>query len=103
MRLKATRYAFVLTAILLGQVGRLFAQSAENVLLVVNSSSPASQTIGDYYARKRAIPSANIVRLELGADVPEEIPRDVFDRRIQQPLAAWFVAHTAYDRILYIV
>ena len=77
------------------------AQTAENILLVVNESSPASQQIGDYYARKRSIPSSQVLRLR--PPVSEEIDRATFTRTIETPIAEWLLKHSAQDRILYIV
>jgi uncharacterized protein (TIGR03790 family) len=77
------------------------AQSGENVLLVVNSASAASDQIGQHYSRARAVPQDNILRLAM--DTNEEISRELFERQIQSPIAKWFIQHSAFDRILYIV
>ena len=77
------------------------AQSGENVLLIVNSTSPASQQIGDRYTRARAIPGDNILRLAM--DASEEVSRQTYERQIERPIAAWLNRSAAHDRILYIV
>ncbi len=79
----------------------LFSQTAENVLLVLNESSPVSMDVGMYYAQKRGIPQANILRLKTGSE--ENISREDFDRLIHAPIAAWLTRNFAQDRILYIV
>ncbi len=79
----------------------LRAQSAENVLLVLNEASPVSLEIGQYYASKRAVPKGNILRIETGTE--DSIPREQFARRIEAPIAAWLARNSAQDRILYIV
>ncbi|HWK10546.1 MAG TPA: hypothetical protein VNR64_10870, partial [Vicinamibacterales bacterium] len=40
------------------------AQTAENVAVVINDASRASQQIGEYYVRKRGIPPANVIHLQ---------------------------------------
>ena len=77
------------------------AQTAENVLVVVNSLSAASQQVGAHYMKVRDIPAAQIVRVE----VPEDdiIPRAVYQERIERPITDWLARNAAHDRILYIV
>jgi uncharacterized protein (TIGR03790 family) len=77
------------------------AQTGENVLLVINDLSPASQQIGEYYARKRTVPSGNI--LHISAATVEQITRADFQRNVEARIAAWFGRTGAHDRILYIV
>jgi len=77
------------------------AQSGENVLVIVNGASRASDEIGDYYARKRAIPSDQVLRLTLPST--EQISRAVYETQIERPIAKWLTTHAAQDRILYLV
>ena len=77
------------------------AQTGKNVLVVVNSNSPASIEIGDYYALKRQVPPEQILRIT--TPVADQIPRGVYDAQIEQPVALWLGTHAAQDRILYIV
>lgn len=79
----------------------LFSQTAENVLLVLNETSPVSMDIGAYYAQKRGIPESNIIRIRTEAD--DEITPANFQGQIHQPIAAWLTRNFAQDRILYIV
>ena len=78
-----------------------FAQSAANVLLVVNEASADSAGIAAHYARVRSLPSDQILRLKV--DAADEIDRASFNSAIQAPIAAWLQKHAAQDRILYIV
>jgi uncharacterized protein (TIGR03790 family) len=79
----------------------LFSQTAENILLVVNESSPLSMDIGMYYAHKREIEKTNILRIKT---TPEDsISREDFSRQIESPIATWLARYSAQDRILYIV
>ncbi len=78
--------------------------TGRNVLVVVNGANPDSVRIGAYYAKKRAIPDAQILRLtELEPDPPDGIDRPVFERAISAPIAAWLNRNQAQDRILFIV
>jgi uncharacterized protein (TIGR03790 family) len=79
----------------------LFAQTADNVLVVMNEASPISLDIGAYYAQKRGIPKTNLLRIK--TTVGENISRQDFDRQIHAPIAAWLMRDFAQDHILYIV
>jgi uncharacterized protein (TIGR03790 family) len=79
----------------------LEAQTGRHILLVANADSPASIDVADYYAGKRAVPADQILRLPM--PVEEEIAREVYQARIENPIAAWLSQHSAQDRILYIV
>jgi len=79
-----------------------FAQSdGHSVLVVVNDASPLSRSIGDYYARRRSIPETNICHIRTTED--EEISRDVYNRQIATPIAAFLRRGGLVDRVLYIV
>jgi uncharacterized protein (TIGR03790 family) len=77
------------------------AQTGENILLVTNALSRTSDEIGEYYARARTIPSAQVRRLPL--PTTEEIGRADYTNKIERPIAEWLTANGAQDRILYIV
>jgi uncharacterized protein (TIGR03790 family) len=77
------------------------AQSAANVLLVVNDASPDSGEVGNYYATARQIPANQIVRISV--PVTDSLPRSTFDANIQAPIASFLAKHLLHDRILYIV
>jgi uncharacterized protein (TIGR03790 family) len=77
------------------------AQTGENVLVIVNGASRASDEIGDYYARKRAIPGDQVLRLTLPST--EQISRAVYESQIERPITTWLTTHAAQDRILYLV
>src|SRR3954471_11477785 len=61
--------------------------SADRVLLVVNDNSPLSRDIGEYYARRRAVPAQNICHIK--ASISEEVSRDDYDRQIARPLGTF--------------
>ena len=77
------------------------AQSAANVLLVVNSSSRDSVEIGDYYAAARQIPAGQIVKIV--APTGDSLSRASFEATIYEPIASFLARHLLHDQILYIV
>jgi uncharacterized protein (TIGR03790 family) len=89
-----------LCLVLLGST-RVWGQSADNVLVVVNDASEESQQVGEYYARKRTIPPDHIVRIATTID--ESISRADYTRQIEQPIARFLTAGSLQDRVLYIV
>jgi uncharacterized protein (TIGR03790 family) len=77
------------------------AQTADNVLLVINDSSPASVQIGEYYARKRSIPQDHIVRVKV--PVAESIRRNEYEGFIEAAISTALIRNDLQDKILYIV
>ena len=78
-----------------------YAQSAENVAVVINDSSPDSKRIGEHYARTRALPPENVLRVRVSAE--ETVERGVYASLIEAPLAAAIRRAGLQDRILYLV
>jgi uncharacterized protein (TIGR03790 family) len=91
--------AFILTSAIGNKCAE--AQSAANVLVVVNSSSAASETIGRYYAEHRGVPQDNICAIT--PSVNESITRGDYFAQIEQPIWQCIASIRAHDRILYIV
>lgn len=77
------------------------AQSAANVLVVINEQSAASTEIGEYYAAARQIPARHIVRIRTADQ--DAVERDAFTTAIELPIAGWIAKHRLQDQILYIV
>lgn len=63
-----------------------FCLDASAVLVVVNSRSAVSRSIGEYYSIRRGIPRANVVSLALPET--EEIDRAVYLQQLAEPLRA---------------
>lgn len=78
-----------------------WAQSGENVAVVINDSSAESRTIGEYYAAKRGIPAANLFRIRTSLD--ETIDRATYTSSIEWPLRMLISTRGLQDRVLYIV
>ena len=95
------RVLFLFQLAILFGVSRIFAQTANNVLVVVNDSSSDSQTIARYYAEKRNIPAENICHLRTAET--ESISRDAFERDIVAPITDHLKSRGLQDQILYIV
>jgi len=66
------------------------ATGAERVLVVINTRSRASDSVGRYYAKRRGIDPTHIVRLELPLD--DEIGDIAFQADIVQPVRAAIAA-----------
>ena len=73
---------------------------ATRVLIVINDDSPVSRTIGEYYARRRAIPSGNLCHVR--AAQSEEIPRSEYDR-IASQIRNCLISRGLVDSVYYIV
>jgi uncharacterized protein (TIGR03790 family) len=77
------------------------AQGPAHVLIVVNENSPLSRKIGEYYARRRAIPADHICRIRTSTE--ETITRAVYTRDIAGPVASYLRKNQLSEKILYIV
>ena len=95
------RLFIVVPAFVLAVASLASAQTAANVLLVVNDSSDDSVKIGEHYAKVRAIPAAQVLHLKM--PVGEIITRPGYAQLIEAPISEWLNANGAQDRILYIV
>ena len=78
-----------------------WAQSPENVAVVINDNSPESQRIGQAYAAARSIPDSNVFHVRTATE--ETINRDIFLRTVHNPLVTAISRSRLHDRILYIV
>ena len=98
------RRAFLAVAVLLTVLTfaqPVAAQTAANVLLVINKDNPASIEVGEYYAGLRRLPATNIVRINTAQT--DSISRAAYEATIQAPIAKWLTQHLLQDQILYIV
>jgi len=95
------RFSFAIPLTLILAAGTLNAQSPDQVLVVVNRTSAASQEIGSYYIKKRGIPLANLANVDLKPD--ETVERSTYEKDIEAPLAAFLKSRKLTEKILYIV
>lgn len=79
----------------------LAAQTAENVLVVINESSTISRRIGEYYAGRREIPGRNLCRIR--SPTQEEIPWKVYREEVEAAVAKCLQPAGLREQILYIV
>src|SRR5262245_1164552 len=77
------------------------AQSGENVLVVINETSPASVQIGEYYAKARAVPADQVLRLK--TVTTDTIQRTDYDKSIELPVLTHLQKKNLQDRVLYLV
>jgi uncharacterized protein (TIGR03790 family) len=77
------------------------AQSPDNVAVIINDNSPDSQRIGEHYAKTRALPESNVIRIRTSAD--EGIDRGEYLTTIELPIATAIRRAGMHDRLLYLV
>ena len=77
------------------------ASKPENVLVVVNANSAMSRSIGEYYARRRSIPSANVCTIK--APPQETVSRDEYTSSIASGVGSCLKAKRLVEQVLYIV
>jgi uncharacterized protein (TIGR03790 family) len=80
---------------------RVHAQSAANLLLVINTASADSDAVARHYIARRSVPRDN--QCLLVAPTTESVSREVFVAQIEQPIWKCITSARAHDRILYIV
>ena len=91
----------VVVAVNLLLAAPVYAQSGENVAVVINDSSPESQRIGEHYARTRSLPVENMLRIRVSTE--ETIDRGVYLASIEAPIASAIRRAGLQDRVLYLV
>jgi len=69
---------------------------AEHLLVVYNAADPESESLAQYYARRRQIPAERV--LALSCPTREEITRDEYERTIHQPIVADLLRHHWLER-----
>ena len=86
IKLRSTFAALVVAVCALWQPAPLRAGGGpESYLLVVNSASPSSLAIANYYIALRQIPSSNVLYIEWKGDL-HTIDVETFRQRILQPI-----------------
>jgi len=94
--------AGIATAALLFAPGTTaFAQTGENVAVVINETSAESVRIGEYYAKIRKLPPDNVIRIRTTEE--ERIERAAYRQTIEQPVENALFRHNLQDRVLYLV
>ncbi len=93
--------AVILPLLLLAASQSLRAQTAENVLLVVNRNDAFSVEIGEYYRQRRAIPPENVCSID--SFLFEEISWQMYLDGVERPIAACLASPAFQEKVLYIV
>ena len=79
----------------------VLAQTADNVLVVVNQADSLSRRIGDYYVHRRAVPLANVCRIRVEA-MEDLASFEVYQRQVERPVARCLAAAGLAEKVLYI-
>jgi uncharacterized protein (TIGR03790 family) len=79
----------------------IYAQTGEQVLLVVNRNDPVSRQVAEYYRPRRSIPVKNLCVLDSTSQ--EEISWDVYRQQIEKPIAQCLDKAGLRERVFYIV
>ena len=79
----------------------LAAQSADNVLLVVNQRDASSRQIADYYRQRRSVPAGNVCTIATTSN--EEIQWPTYQQEIERPIGECLKKNGLAEKILYIV
>lgn len=69
-----------------------------DLLLVYNADLPASRELAEYYAQVRAVPKDRLCGLHVTSS-DEEIPVDVFERQIRQPIRSYLDEHQLREHV----
>lgn len=97
----AGRLAATALVILFGDASPARAQTAANVAVVINSSSPDSVRVGEHYVTRRSIPPPNVIRISV--PVGDVVDRGLYTSGIEAPIARALASAGLHDRVLYIV
>ncbi len=92
--------AIVLAALSQMTISLARQQSYDDVLVVINSNSTISDSVGTYFATQRAIPSKNIVRIAVSTS--EEIDSLEFEN-LRQQVESFLTHNPIQNKINYIV
>src|SRR5258708_2982864 len=80
---------------------QLLAQGPANVVIVINDNSSLSREIGEYYARRRAIPQKNVCRIHTSTE--ETMERATYNTEIAAPIARCLAQNQLVESTLYVV
>lgn len=87
--------------LLAASVSCLYAQTGDNVLLVVNRRDPVSAQVADYYRPRRLVPARNVCTIDTAAD--EEIVWRTYESEIERPVGDCLKKAGLTEQVLYIV
>lgn len=101
MSCRTSATAVLAFGVLLASAAPLVAQTAANVMVVINEASPESVQIGEHYVAKRKVPADNVVRLR--TVLTDDIDRAAYEHSIERPISENLTRNAAQDRVHYIV
>ncbi|MEO8026481.1 MAG: TIGR03790 family protein [Bryobacteraceae bacterium] len=73
----------------------------ENVALIINDASAISRSIGEYYARRRAIPVSNVCHVRVSEG--EDVGRSEYSSNIAGAVARCLQKQRLTEKVLYLV
>ena len=83
----------------LGGIGRAELQPSE-IFLVYNRNLPASRELAEYYMKKRGVPAAQSIGLDLPLpDKTDNIEREAYLTKVRVPLRGWLRHENLQDKI----
>jgi uncharacterized protein (TIGR03790 family) len=96
--------ARILVALIIGIVAIPVsaALGPENLVVVIDSKSPDSVAVGEYYVQKRKVPKANVVRIAWGS-APQRVKWSDFQKHVHDPVLAAIKARGLSERAKMIV
>ena len=77
------------------------AQTADNILLVINDAGPLSRRIGAYYVHKRLLAARNVCRIQ--TSTAESISWETYRDQIERPIAHCLAERHLAESVLYMV
>ena len=101
MRGVLRRSLALLALALAGSSPCLAAPPEASVLIVANATHPWSVRVAKAYLATRGLPDGQLLTVEVASDAV--VPREVYQRAIERPIAVWLRAHKAIDRTTYVV
>src|SRR5512134_2724954 len=87
--------------LLVAALPALWAQTPDNLLLVVNGASADSREVAEHYRSKRPVPQRNVCAIATAA--VEEIDWAVYEREIERPIGDCLRKNGLQEKVLYIV
>lgn len=106
-RIAVGRYGFLYNSgmvrwlLLAASIPGLYAQTGENVLLVVNRRDPVSAQVAAYYQPRRMVPAKNVCTIDTAPS--EAILWQTYEREIERPVGECLKKGGLTEQVLYIV
>jgi len=77
------------------------AAGPENILVIINDNSPISREVGLYYAKKRGVPSKNVLHIKCPTE--ERMHDKQYPTLVEQPVKRYLAKTGLKDKVDYLV